>query len=266
MKAVTTIWFLLILFSPYAHAQLGEGTFLGQINANSLAMGGSMMDFSSMDSTQLSLHYRHPYSMNALNRVSVEAILPFRPMQVCATFTQMGDDIVQEQSIQVHLKKVLSKTIQIKVGCGVYRLDAINGNTGYSVYADLSIVYFVSHAIAAGCRFVNPTGTTISMNGEKAKLEQINIIGLTYSPAPSMNFILEGEKRPGFSPFARLGLLYTIDQSFTVMGGVSTFPFHYSWGIKSKVNRAEINLGFGMHPQLGLTSALSLTYHFRRKR
>lgn len=266
MKRVTYTWCLLIFISTFTYAQVGEGTFFGQINANSLAMGGSMMDFSSIDSTQLSLHYRHPYSLNALNRVGVETTLPIGLMQACASFTQVGDDIVQEQSLQVHLKKALSKKILIKVGCGLYRLEAINGITGYSVYTDLSIVYLVSHTIAAGCRLINPTGATAVMNGEKKKLEQINIIGLTYSPAPSINLILEGEKRPEYSPYARLGLMYTIDQAFTVMGGVSTLPFQFSWGIKSKVNRTVINIGFGMHPQLGLTSALSLTYHFRRKR
>lgn len=265
MKTVTFTWCLLILFSHFAHSQPGEGTFLGQTNAVSLAMGGSMMDFSSTDSTQVSLHYRHPYSIKALNRVGVETRMSFKPMQVCASFTQVGDDVLQEQSLQVHLKKELSKTIRIKVGCGVYRLQAINGITGSTVYTDLSMVYLVSRTIAAGCRLVNPTGATAVMNGEKKKLEQINIIGLIYGPAPSINVVLEGEKRPGVSPLARLGLMYTLDQAFSVMGGVSTHPFNYSGGIKTKVNRTAIILGFGMRPRLGLTSALSFTYHFHRK-
>ncbi len=265
MKTITHLCYLLIFFSPYAHSQLGEGTFLGQIEASSLAIGGSMMDFSLIDSTQISLHYRRPYSLNALSSAGIELLLPFRPMLVNASFLQMGDDLLQEQSLQVHLKKKTSKTIWIKVGCGFYRLHAINGITGKSVYADLNIVYLINPAIAVGCRLVNPTGSTVNIHGERKKIEQINLIGLTYNPATSMTFILEGEERPGLSPLARLGLLYTLDQAFTIMGGVSTSPIRFAWGVRTTLKRTSIILGLGLHPQLGLTSALSCSYHFRWK-
>lgn len=264
-KKTVIVWSVCMLFVSFAQAQPGEGTFLGQIGATSLAMGGSMLDFFPSDSFTVSLHERLPFSLKALNRVGADIVLPFKPMQVCGVYTQSGDNILLEQSFQLHLKKKLTQTIRIHVGCGLYRMETVYASTGYTVFADLTVVYLINQTLTAGCRFVNPTGTTVVMSGNKKRLEQINTIGLAYTPNQTVQLVVEGEKRPERRPFLRMGILFKAGKTCMLMGGLSTLPLSFSGGIMTSMKQTALTVGFSMHPQLGLTSSLSVTHHFHWK-
>lgn len=260
MKVQGLILLFVMTIQVTSFAQLGEGIFNGQISANSLATGGALIDFSMPDSAVIELHAQRPYSLHELDKVGIEASLPFKPMHIQATFIQTGDNIMMEQSFQVCLKKKVSMTMQVNVGCGLYLFRTINECTGTSFFADLGIMYSINGALKAGCRLINPTGSTIKLQGEKQRMEQICIIGLNYHPAAVIDLDLEGEKRPQQVPITRFGLIYRLNQAFRMMGGLSLSPLQPAWGIGGKTGRFRYTLGVRLHPQLGLTSALTCSY------
>jgi hypothetical protein len=136
-------------------------------------------------------------------------------------------------------------------------------NKASAVSGDIAITAMPAENLAITAILVNPTRTTFNnLSGDR--LPGNVQLGVAYTEAD--NFCLAAKLL--WNNFEQvncsMGAEYVLIKQFSLLAGVE-YPeiISYSFGVGMALEQLGINISGKLHPQLGLSSAFSLSYKIR---
>lgn len=94
------------------------------------------------------------------------------------------------------------------------------------------------------------------------KIPTIMRAGLGYTFSDKVIICVETEKDIDFKPIIKFGLEYHVIEALYIRAGTSTNPFINSFGVGVFLKNIQLDVAAAMHPVLGYSSQMSLSYKF----
>jgi len=258
--AITILCFLLGSISSIA--QHKQFPILGHANADLLATGWRMISYEMTLKNTLSVHYILPFEMKELAIKSIQGSFYKGTIGWNAGINQTGDEILQETAAYLGCGKKLTDAVYLKITGGYYSTEAINGLTGRTLYAELLCLYSPMPQLSIGSLLINPTASKIKSDAGVINLNQSYHVGLSYHPLQKINLLLEIGKTLGTDISGHIGLTYEMLHTLSIRLGLIGSPILPTWGIGGRTGPIDYAVGWSLHPTLGMTSGISLTYLF----
>lgn len=264
MKFFILFGTLVFVFNTYA--QLGSG--LQQGYASVTAYSSKPEDIISITANQASLagfsktsaliYFEKAYMLETMNMVSALIALVTGKGNFGVCLDHFGSSLYQQSHVGISYAKKLGKSLSIAPKFNYQ----VAGNKKYSIIkgltADLSLLFHLTENLHAGIQFINPGATLFKTGSEK--LPVISVMGIGYQVSPMLGISCQLLKRERMTMGFQPGLFYQPIKGLIAKMGLSTNSS--SWWLSAgwKFADFKIEILTAMHPQLGLTPAMTIQY------
>jgi len=96
-----------------------------------------------------------------------------------------------------------------------------------------------------------------------ATLPAIFKLGISLQYSPSLVFLTECEKDLDLPPHLKIGIEYSIRETFYIRGGIRMFPASWSFGAAARHQRFLFEFSSSYHQYLGFTPQVSLQFDLK---
>lgn len=136
------------------------------------------------------------------------------------------------------------------------------GNKGV-IAGEAGVQARLTRNLILGAHIFNLNRATGADNNEK--IPTIMRAGLGYTFSDKVLVSVETEKDIDFNPIIKFGLEYHVIEALYLRAGASSQPFMSSFGVGVFVRNFQLDLAASMHPILGYSSQISLSYVLEKK-
>ncbi|GHT40186.1 hypothetical protein AGMMS49965_08090 [Bacteroidia bacterium] len=263
MKVKIRIWLLCVVLScpPTQAAEEwltsdARAFSLGQLHALSdELLNPAQMAIANRREAGLSVYNR--FQMSELNTAGLYAKLPNQWLDAAAKLTAFGYNDYQIIAGQASFAKKIFADFAIGLNLAV-----INEN---SVLAEASQTHFTT-GLGAFWRYNSQFDWTVLIENIVHNVPKDDLLqmfgGCSYKPLAFASVLLEANynKRAHFN--LSIGLEYEILKQFTIRSGIMTRTSTPSFGIGYQWNSWQADVGFSLHPELGISSMIGIRTTF----
>lgn len=254
---------------PAAQAQIipGSAGAGGAALGNSLlaiedhwATLGNQAQLANLEGFSAGIYGYRPYSIKQLNGGAIAAAYAIDDIGVIAASISHfgnGNNYGRQEYGLSYARKFGKARGGIKFGLVQTNLAEYGQKTKFLLRA--GVAADLTHKITAGFHISNPTLTYNSKNTHE-RLPSTATLGLLYHYSNKVTTVAEVQQEIGKKLRLLGGLEYHPDERLTIRIGIASAPIGTTFGIGYKLRDINLNLGFALHSQLGLTPNLSLDY------
>jgi hypothetical protein len=208
--------------------------------------------------------YSNRYLISELGSYLFCATIPTPKGTFSPAITYFGSRVYNQLNLAIAYGLKLTSWLNAGIKLGYHRIRVeATLKTLSAVTGDIAITAKPAENIAIAAILVNPTQT--SLNDRSGDRMRGNLqVGITY--AETENFCLAGKLT--WNHFDQIngsmGAEYALVKQFRLQAGVE-FPeiICYSFGFEIDLENLGIAMSGNLHPQLGISSAVSLSYKLR---
>lgn len=141
-----------------------------------------------------------------------------------------------------------------------YQVPAYNSSS--TINAEAGVLFHVSEKLTAGIHVYNPLGSGLPKTNER--LPAIFTTGIGYELSEHCFINAEIVKEQDRRTSINAAILYEFHRQFFIRSGLSAAAGTYYAGAGLSWNNFRFEMSAGMHPQLGISSGMMLTYVFSK--
>ncbi len=244
------------------------------IGSRSAALGGSSVCLSDiwaihnnqgglgyLKHLEAAVYFDNKFLLKDLSTGAIALAVPLRKFGVLGvSYIGTGGKLYKETKIGLAYSRafgeVISVGIQInyqgvRIGEGYGRKGLFTGEVGIQAK--------ILKNLTLGFHVFNPMLTKMaSYNNERVPI--IFRLGLLYKFSDKVFITTECEKDVDFRPFMKFGIEYAPVKQVFIRTGISTNPFQNGIGIGLKFGGMKIDVSSTIHPQLGVSPQIGLSY------
>ena len=196
------------------------------------------------------------FGMKELSTMSIYVMIPNRMIDAGFQFSTYGYDEYRLLQGQISLAKKLSSCFSIGTNVNYLNVNSILEPESKSyLSADIGLYYQINESFDAAFSTENLLHTN-------SRFPVLYNAGILYRLIPDCNVLLEtGSDLKKFYD-VKVGIEYEIAGQFTVRAGFKTQPKVPSFGFAYTGTWWRTDVAFLLHPVLGLSSAIGISYIF----
>lgn len=272
LKVTIPSLIFLLVFQP-----VSAGHFSHIVGAKSAALGGqtaAVSDIFSANNNQAGLGFLKDFSFGVtghkqyvlpgMDFAGAAGLFPTKTGNFGIMLNYYGRKEYNEKKAGLSY----SRSFLGKFSFGVqfdYLNMAIEGYGSKNLFTfEVGLQYFVFKQLMLGAHVFNPI--RIKIEGEQdERLATVMQFGLHYIPSKKISILFETEKDLEFKPLFKLGIDYRAIDKLSIRGGFNAKPYTGSFGLALHLKNLDIDAAAVVHPVLGVTPHLSLSYVFKKK-
>lgn len=248
---------------------------MGTIGGRSAGMGRASVSLSDFWSIQnnpagmalqrqmgAGLAYENKFLMKELSLKSAAVIVPVQFGVLGASFNQFGYNKYNENKLGIAYARAFGPALRIGLQLDYLSTRIVEGYEGMNnLTFELGVQSDINSKMTVGAYIFNPIRAKLS----KISDERIPVVlrfGLSYKFTDKLIGIGEIEKQFDFDPDLRLGLEYTLTETFYLRTGVAVNPGLFTMGAGLHLMHFTFDVAASMHQVLGTTAQASIIYQF----
>jgi hypothetical protein len=251
-----------------------------QLGARSAALGGTsacLSDIWAVGNNQAGLgylknitlgaYYDNKFLLKDLNTGAAAVAFPIKKMGVLAvSYVQTGSKLYKESKYGFAYARAFGENISIGIQLNYQRVfigEGYNQRKGFFT-GEVGLQAKVLKNLTLGAHVYNPTLTKMTdYNNERIPV--IFKLGLLYRFSEKVFIAVEGEKDLDYKPYLKFGIEYAPVKQVFIRTGISTNPFQNGIGVGLKFGGLKIDVSSTIHPQLGVSPQMGLSYLFGKE-
>lgn len=260
-KSILCFWVLLMSISssayPYGETNDVDVRALALGNIKALSRGLSNPAYLAFpEQKKLGASVYNRFMMKELSTMSIHALIPNRTIDAGFLFSSYGYEDYRLLRGQVGLAKKLSSCFSIGTNLTYLNENSIlePENKSY-LSADIGLYYRINESFEAAF-------TTENLLHTNSPFPTIYDIGILYRLLPACSVLVETGVDSGKYFGVKAGIEYEIAGQFSVRAGFGTRPKTPSIGFAYTGTQWKTDVAFLLHPVLGVSSAIGVTYLF----
>ncbi|TCK84812.1 PorV/PorQ family protein [Albibacterium bauzanense] len=258
----------LILFAEKLNAQINSGArSMAMANAATAlndvySLGSNQAGIASLKRSELAFAFQeHNYSTNVR---SIAAFLVF-PSNI-GVFGLYANNYSLSQNFNelrtgLTLSRLLTSKLAISGTLNYNQLSISDYGINRTLSFDLGFQYRLSEDWVLGVHLNNPAAYVTVKKSSYNVPAQIRL-GTSYVLSDQILLAIDSEYDLDDYFDFRFGLEYSIINRVNLRGGTSLLPFKQYMGAGIDFNKISVDAASSFHPQLGISSQLSLNYAF----
>lgn len=262
------LFLFLLLFAEKLNAQMNSGArFMAMANAGAAlediySLGANQAGIASIERSKLAVAFQqHSYSSN-VRSITAFLALPSNigVIGLYANNYSLDKDFHKFKS-GLTLSHLLISKFAVAGTLNYHQLLISEYTVNRNISFDLGFQYRLTQYWTMGAHFINPFPFTGS--GELAYKVPIQVrLGTSYILSDQILLAIDSEYDEDDYIDIRLGIEYSIINNINLRGGTSFLPFKQYVGTGVDFNKISVNAASSFHPELGISSQLSLSYAF----
>jgi hypothetical protein len=211
---------------------------------------------------EMTTFFSRLFGLKELNYSTLTVALPFRRYTPALGIHHFGYAAYRELSVNLALASHFQHKIYYGITCRYLALAIKNYGSAATLSLDLGFILQTSPTFALGLVLKNWNRPQI----ESERLPQIISSGLAVIPFPDLILTFDIYKDIHFPLDTRAGIEYQLFRILSVRAGLASEParFCLGWGIQ--IQNWHFDYAYRMHPILGGTHQLSLSFASSKNR
>jgi hypothetical protein len=269
--------FLVIGFGKIAKA--GNENF--PIGSRSAALGGSsvcLSDIWAVGNNQAGLgflktitaaaYFDNKFLLKDLSTGAAALAIPLKKAGVIGfSYVQTGGKLYKESKVGFAFSRAFGENISVGLQLnyqGVTIGEGYNSRKG-TFTGEVGIQAKMLKRLTLGFHVYNPMMVKMA-NYNNERVPVIFRLGLLYQFSEKVFVTTECQKDILFKPFAKVGVEYAPVKSVFIRLGIATNPFQNGLGVGLKFGGMRIDVSSTIHPQLGISPQMGLSYAFGKEK
>ena len=260
-KSTFYFWVLLMGIShsayPYGETDDVDAGALALGNIKALSQGlSNPAHLAFTEQKELGASVYNRFMIKELNTMSIHALIPNRTIDAGFLFSSYGYEEYRLLQGRVSLAKKLSSCFSIGINLTYLNENSIlePENNSY-LSADIGLYYRINELFEVAF-------TTENFLHTSNPFPVIYSAGILYQLLPACSVLLETGVAFGKYFDIKAGIEYEIADQFAVRAGFETQAKTPSIGFAYKGTQWKTEVAFLLHPVLGVSSAIEMTYFF----
>ncbi len=200
------------------------------------------------------------YNLKELSQYAATIGIPTSSGNFGISGDYFGDLSYNESGIGLAYSRRLSEKIDIGVQFNYYNIKSEGYGSAFSVNAEGGIIFHLTESLNIGFHMYNPMGSPIGKSHEE-KLPAIYSAGFGYDVSSKVFIGATIEKQESEPLNLNAGLHYFFEERMSACAGISAATSSYYMGFGIGMKSLHLNMLASLHPQLGVTPGLLLTFN-----
>ena len=270
-KLFTTCFF--ILLSMYC---IGQSSFFytGGAHSQSVARAGTTFTglkaiytnpagLAYMDGYGFDVSYDRRFNLDELSTVSVSGAKSFNGNVFGLNVSRFGFSAYNEQKVGLVYARKLSSKLAIGGALNYLAFNVNNFGNAARFTFELGVQSQLNDKLTLGAFLFGPEVVSLT---ESQDIPTRFSVGVAYQASQKAKVMIDVEKIVNRNPDLRIGVLYDINEVFSINSGVSIAQSSIHFGPVFKVGEKLVITGaYSFNNNLGHTTALSVSYVFDDK-
>ncbi len=240
--------------SEVDQTSLGSGPFVST-EQSQWAIFRNMAGLEQSESWNIVLAYNYPYNLKELQSLAWGIIIPWKQKLGISIF-QSGGNLFRNQQIAISTSKGFG-ALYLGIRVKYWRFTFSGGDILASFSMAVGMQIQLTKDLVIGAFLSNVTQNQV---GLEDILPTLWFTGISYSPSPKLQLVLELGHRLGYTWEYKLGFNYQLIEKISVRSGFNTSNRKGHFGLGFHTNRFKIDYAVGVHFSLGLSHQAGLSY------
>lgn len=205
--------------------------------------------------------FSRPFNLTELQTVTFNFTYPYFFGNVSANAESYGYDLYRETTLSLAYANVYKERVAMGVVINYNHLAIKNAGSAAAVGLDFGILVRPLRMLTVGAMVRNINHPSI----KKDVLPQAFTVGACFQIMDHFRLMADAYKDVRYPTDIRVGGEYTFMEKFIIRSGLGSDPSRFCGGFGLDLGLAVLDYGFNTHQELGMTHALSLSFHIDRK-
>lgn len=219
-----------------------------------------------LENISIGVGFENRFAVNEISTIGFGAAMPIRKVgTVALRFDRFGYSQFSNTSVGISISRQFFKSLSVGL-----QLDYINfhlgGNYGNrNLFTFEAGVQYQPHSkVIIGFHLFNPIRVKIDpTTGER--MRGYYKLGVTYMPISKILTAIEVEQGTDNAPLnLKAGVEYRVIKELAFRVGIESANPSYAFGISTYFYNFDLDISANFHQRLGLTSQISIAYHFNK--
>lgn len=250
--------------------------FLPPFGAESAAMGGAGLliqnPFSAGNHQALmpfikkpgvAVNFTNRFGVRDINQVNIAAAIPYKNFGYGITISNFGNSFYHQQMLGFSVAHAFHPKFSVGLGANYQSFSISNYGRKGGICAEFSLVTKVNDKIELGFRAFNPNRARVAEYQDERMATAYQLAG-SYQLNQEVKTILEIEKLNAFAPNVKMGIDYMPKEQCHLRVGFSSLQPQFTFGIGYQYKKSKLDFASVVHPYLGVSSHLSLSFEINR--
>jgi hypothetical protein len=259
----------------FIHAKVLHASFDTKKGARPLGMGGAFVGAANsgdafyynpaglwlINNPHTTAFYSVPFNIADLTTSAFNFTYPGRFGNATVNFESYGFDLYRETTLGFAYSRSFAKKLICGIVLNYDHLAIKNGGSAGTVGADVGFLFKPHEKVTIGFSSRNINGPQLARD----KLPQVFTLGASWQALAHLTVNSDVYKDVKFPADIRVGAEYVIFGKLFLRAGMASEPSRFSVGMGFDFGAGCIDYAFYTHPDLGVTHAVSLSFHLHRK-
>ncbi len=255
----------LILLTISLKAQHGKFNGMGNASVSLFdiwSVNNNQAGLAKLEESQLSILYEDKYRVKQTATQAFAYVLHTKSGNFALSYNHFGYSTYSEHIGGLAFARELGKYISLGIQFDYYHYDqtADYGDKGVVLF-ELGLIAEPIENLFIGVHSFNPSRTELA-DYQDERVETNFRFGVSYFFTEGVLVAIETEKGINTDARFKAGVEYEPIEDLYFRTGLATGPTQYTFGMGYSFESFTFDLGFATHPQLPISSQLSLKYLF----
>ncbi|MDB0006410.1 hypothetical protein N9E30_00475 [Flavobacteriales bacterium] len=252
MKAIL----LCLCFTVFSYVLYAQSTLIeGQSVIGEGLWSQNVCGISHTSNFAIGVSNKYAFGLEELSTSKLAAVAPLNIGVIGASWSNVGDDLYNENEIALSLARHFSSSFQLGIRM---RLNAIsiNSESRSSFVTDIGMQSAISEKVSFGVQLENPFRAELQTTSLEA--------GLAYWLSKKASVFLSAKKESDLPTSVIVHINYTILEKVLVQGTLSNTAFFNRFGLAYKLKGLSLEGFLSHHSYLGFSPQVGISYSFEK--
>ena len=233
-------------------------------NPHPLSFTHQQAALSTVEGFGISAYSERRFMMEELSHYRIAVALPTRSVNFGLGLNYFGNQNQNQTELGLAYGRSLGNRISIGAQFNYYNLHVTGYGKAATVNVEAGMLFYINNQVTLGVHTYNPAGSKLN-KGEDEVLPSIYTVGIGYVPSEKLLIAAELEKEETKDVSVNAGVDYIFHEKLSARMGFSSSTETYFLGIGTGLKLLQLHVLASVHPQLGITPALMITYNRKTK-
>jgi len=254
-----------ILFSAANASFEKQGVGASNIGLSLSGIASRNTDFSTFTNPALvdgtpvvDLFYRNHFGLKELNQIALNSEFTLLQQALGLGIMRYGNKLYSETEISLATSIHLDPAFYLGLSIDGYFLQIENYGNAFSIGIGISMFYQLNKQIRIAGIINNINEPEMSSSNEKIPVS--GILGLSYSPIPDLEILMDSYKEESHDFAYRVGTRIKVLSGINLLAGFKNNINSFSVGLEFNQNSYAIKYSVDIHPVLNASHAIGFRY------
>lgn len=247
-----------VIRRPLSAAYTGVNAYSSR-QADAFSFTGNQAALAHMPRFSAGIYSERRFLLQELSLYQLAVVIPTASGSFGLCGTYMGSVEQNESKVGLAYGRKLSNWLNACVQFNYHTLHTAGYGSASAISIEAAALVAISEQLHIGVQINNPSKAKIGKE-DAERLPLIYAIGLGYEPSENLLLMAAVEKIETEPLNIKTGLQYKLNDIVAARGGVETATASFYFGLGIMLPPIRLDAIATIHPQLGLTPGLMLTY------